>query len=169
MKKTIEIINELKRKKLIKDYAIGGGIGAIFYIEPILTYDLDVFIIPSERDRKKKLILLSSIFEHLKDKGYAWKGEHIVIEGVPVQFIPVDKLEEEAVRKAKEIEYEGVKTKIMRPEYLITLLLRAGRRKDIEKIERLLDETKIDMKKLQNILHEHSLFEKFKFLRKAKP
>ena len=168
MKKTIEIINELKRKKLIKDYAIGGGIGAIFYIEPILTYDLDVFIIPSERARKKKLILLSSIFEYLKDKGYAWKGEHIVIEGVPVQFIPVDKLEEEAVGKAKEIEYEGVKTKIMRPEYLITLLLRVGRRKDIEKIERLLDETKIDMKKLQNILHKHSLFEKFKFLRKAK-
>ncbi len=48
MKKTIEIINELKSKKLIDDYAIGGGIGALFYIEPFLTYDLDIFIIIRE-------------------------------------------------------------------------------------------------------------------------
>ncbi len=49
MKETIKIINELKKKGLIENYAIGGGIAAIFYIEPILTYDLDVFIIPSEK------------------------------------------------------------------------------------------------------------------------
>ena len=31
MDKTIKIINELKRKGLIKDYAIGGGIATIYY------------------------------------------------------------------------------------------------------------------------------------------
>jgi hypothetical protein len=84
MKKTIKVINELKRKKLIKDYAIGGGIAAIFYIEPILTYDLDVFITPTEEGRRKNLISLSSLFTYLEDKGYHWKGEHIIIQGMPV-------------------------------------------------------------------------------------
>lgn len=162
MKRIIEIINELKKEKLIKDYVIGGGIATIFYTEPILTYDLDVFIIPAEKKEKKNLIVLSPVFDYLENKGYKWKGEHIIIEGVPVQFIPADKLEEEAVRNAKEIEYEGIKTKVMKPEYLLSLLLRAGRRKDIEKIERLLEQTKIDMKKLKDILHKYGLGEKFK-------
>lgn len=164
MRETIKVINELKKKRLISDYAIGGGIAAIFYIEPFLTYDLDVFIIPSEKEKRENLILLTPIFDYLKNKGYHWKGEHIMIRGIPVQFIPADKLEEEAVRNAKEIEYEGVKTKIIKPEYLISLLLRAGRKKDIEKIERFLEQTKIDIKSLKSILHKYGLSDKFKNL-----
>jgi hypothetical protein len=34
MRKTLEIINELKQKGFITDYAIGGGIATLFYIEP---------------------------------------------------------------------------------------------------------------------------------------
>lgn len=164
MEKTIKVINKLQKEGLIKEYAIGGGIATIFYVEPFLTYDLDVFIIPSEKGEEKNLILLSPISDYLEDKGYSWKGKHIIIEGVPVQFIPVDKLEEEAVRNAKEIKYEGVETKVMTPEYLIPILLRAGRKKDIEKIEKLLDQTKIDMKKLKGILHKYDLDKKFKLL-----
>ena len=45
MKKTLKIINELQQQGLIKNFAIGGGIATIFYVESILTYDLDVFFI----------------------------------------------------------------------------------------------------------------------------
>ena len=31
----------------MKAYAIGGGIAATYYIEPVLTYDLDIFFIPA--------------------------------------------------------------------------------------------------------------------------
>ncbi len=168
MKKTINILNQLQRKGLIKDYAIGGGIATIFYVETFLTYDLDVFIITPGKGEEKNLILLSPIFNYLEDKGYPWKGEHIIIvriwilwKGIPVQFIPADELEEEAVINAKEIEYEGVKTNVMTPEYLIALLLRASRKKDIEKIEKLLEQTKIDLKKLKAILHKYGLSKKF--------
>lgn len=164
MKETIRVINELKKRKLVKDYAIGGGIATIFYVEPILTYDLDVFIIPSEKRKEKNLILLSPISDYLKSKGYYWKGEHIIIEGIPVQFIPADKLEEEAVKHAKETEYEDVKTKVISPEYLTSILLRAGRKKDIEKVEKLLEQAKVDTKKLKDILHRYGLSEKFKLL-----
>jgi len=44
MKETLKVINELREKNLIDDYAIGGGIGALSYIEPFLTYDLAVAI-----------------------------------------------------------------------------------------------------------------------------
>lgn len=165
MRQTLKVINELKDKGLINDYAIGGGIAALFYIEPFLTYDLDVFIISVERADEKNLILLSPIFDYLKSKGYFWKGEHIIMEGVPVQFIPADELEKEAVENAKVMEYEGIKAKVITPEYLIVILLRAGRKKDIEKIEKLLEQTDIDRTKLEEILNKFGLKERFKFLK----
>jgi hypothetical protein len=36
------------RSGFIKAYAIGGGIAATYYIEPVLTYDLDIFFIPAK-------------------------------------------------------------------------------------------------------------------------
>jgi hypothetical protein len=164
MKKTLKIINELKKKGWIEDYALGGGIAAIFYVEPFLTYDLDVFIILSKKEKKRNLILLSPIFNYLEDQGFCWIGEHIIIEGMPVQFIPADKLEEEAIRKAKQISYEKINTKVMTPEYLISILLRAGRKKDLEKIEKLLQQAEVDMKKLKNILSKYGLSDKIKLL-----
>ncbi|MGQ9616664.1 MAG: hypothetical protein ACUVWJ_09750 [Spirochaetota bacterium] len=163
MKETLKVINELKEKNYIADYAIGGGIAALFYIEPFLTYDLDVFVVLSKKRNKKDLILLSPVFNYLGEKGYSWKGEHIVIEGIPVQFIPADELEEDAVKSSREVDYEGIKTKVVTPEYLIAILLRAGRKKDIEKIEKLLNQAEIDKKKLNYILHKYNLSEKFKF------
>jgi len=164
MKKTIEVLNQLQRKGLIKDYAIGGGIATIFYVEPFFTYDLDVFIIPSGTVKEQNLILLSPIYSYLEAKGYKWKGEHIIIEGVPVQFIPADELEKEAVTRAKGVEYEGVKTRVMAPEYLVAVLLRAGRKKNLEKIEKLLEQTKIDRRKLGAILRKYGLSKKFGLL-----
>lgn len=155
------VINELKEKGLIKDYAIGGGIATLFYTEPFLTYDLDIFIL-TETTSTQAIIDLSPIFEYLKKKGYYWKGEHILIEGVPVQFIYADELEKEAVEKARIAEYEGVKTKVIAPEYLIAILLRAGRKKDIEKVEKLLQEAEIDKEELRKILDKFGLRERFK-------
>lgn len=163
MKQTLKVINELKEKGLIADYAIGGGIASLFYIEPFLTYDLDVFIIPIQGVIQKNLILLSNVFDYLKSKGYSWKGEHIIIEGIPVQFIPADDLEKEAVAYSKEIEYEREKTKVVTAEYLIGILLRAGRKKDIEKVVKLLEQTNISKPKLEEILGKFGLKERFKF------
>lgn len=162
MKETLKVINEIKDKGLIKDYAIGGAIATIFYTEPFFTYDLDIFIITTEETIKSKLIDLSPIFNYLKYKSYSWEGEYIIIEGMPVQFIPADELEKESIENAKEIEFEGIKTKIITPEYLIALFSRAGRRKDKEKIEKILEQfEKINMKKLRNILTKYNLTERF--------
>jgi len=167
MRETLKIINELKVTGLIDEYAIGGGIAALFYIEPFLTYDLDVFIIPIEKRLEEGVILLTDVFDYLKTKGYPWKGEHIIIEGIPVQFIPVDEFEKEAVENARMTEYEGIPTKVIQPEYLIAILLRAGRKKDIEKVERLIEQTDLDREKLDSLLSRFNLKEKFTALKEG--
>lgn len=162
MRETLEVLNSLKDRALIDDYAVGGGIATIFYTEPVFTYDLDVFVIVKS-GLVGKIISLTPIYDYLTSKGYPWKGEHIIIESLPVQFIPVESgIEREAVDNAKEITYSGVKTKILSAEYLIAIALKAGRRKDFDKIGRLVEQAKIDKKILESILKKHHLLGKFK-------
>jgi len=162
MKKTLEVLTKLKEKGLINDYAIGGGIATIFYTEPVFTYDLDVFVTTKSKPQEK-IISLAPIYDYLKSKNCSWKGEHIIIEGMPVQFIPAGSdLEQDAVENAKDITYGGIKTKVLPAEYLIAIALEVGRRKDFEKIGRLIDQAKIDKNTLEAILKKHRLWEKFK-------
>ena len=80
-----------------------------------------------------------------------------MIEGVPVQFIVADELEEEGIKNAKGITYEGIPTKVFSPEYLIAIFLRAGREKDIQKVKMLLQQTKINKRRLKNILRKFNI------------
>lgn len=111
------------------------------------------------------MIVLTPIYEYFRNKGYLWEKHWIVIEGVPVDIFPADSLEEEAIENALETEYEGVPTKIITPEYLIALFLRAGREKDERKIELLLEQTEINLEKLNNILIKYDLMRKFEDFR----
>ena len=167
MKKTLEIINELKKEGLIKEYAIGGAIGVMKWVEPFFTRDLDIFVIPIQEISKKEVISFLPMYDYLKGKGYnEWVGQWIIIEGVSVEFLPAEGLAKESVENAVEVKFEDVKTKVMTPEYLIALLLRAGRDKDIRKIEMLLSQTDIDMNRLMEILTKYNLTEKFENFRK---
>jgi predicted nucleotidyltransferase len=66
-------------------------------------------------------------------------------------------LTEEAVRNAKQIEYEGVPAKVFRPEYIIAIAASVGRHKDLARIEQLLEQAKIDKALLDDILRRHKL------------
>ena len=153
----------MEKRGLIERYVIGGGIAVLFYAEPILTYDLDVFcLLPAEREG---LITLSPIYEFLRKKGYRIEGEHIVIEGVPVQFIPAyNELVKEAIEEAMEIKYKRVKTRIVRVEHLLVIMLQTYRPKDRERMLILLNEAqaKIDMSYLENILKRYGLQKKWR-------
>jgi hypothetical protein len=164
VEKTIKVINELKNQGLIEDYAIGGGIGSIFYIEPVLTFDLDVLILIKSEG---KIITISPIYDYLKRKGYRAEKEHIIIEGIPVQFIPAyNELVKEAVEKASEVRYKGVKTRVLTPEHLVAIMLQTYRPKDRERIIKFLEEAKVNLRILSKILQKHKLKEKYEqFLR----
>ena len=38
--------NDLVSAKLIEDWALGGALAAVYYVEPFSTYDADIFFIP---------------------------------------------------------------------------------------------------------------------------
>jgi hypothetical protein len=160
MDKALKVINEMQASGVIKNYAIGGGIAAIFYIEPILTYDLDVFFTPSQKD--EGLLGLSSIYDYLKKRGYLPEKEHIVIENIPVQFLPVfDELIEEAVDEAVTAEYKDTVTRIIKPEYLMAIMLQTFRPKDRERILKFLEDAEFDKEVLEKVLNKFNLTEKF--------
>ena len=160
MEKALKVINDLLEQGIIKKYAIGGGIAAIFYIEPILTYDVDIFVVPAEEN--DGLLVLSSLYEYLKKKGYYPDKEHIIIEGFPVQFLPVfNELIDEAVNEAAEKKYKGINTKVMKVEYLIAIMLQTYRPKDKERVLKALNEAEIDWKLLGKILEKFNLKKTF--------
>lgn len=165
MEKTLKIINELKQQGLIKNFAIGGGIATIFYVESILTYDLDVFYGPSGNE--EGITTLTPIYDWLKDKGYKLHREHIIIEGIPVQFIPIyNELIKNAVEEAVEVKYEETGTRIFKPEYLIAIMVQTFRSKDKERIIKLIDEAEIKRDYLIKILQKYGLKKKFeRFMR----
>jgi hypothetical protein len=66
-------------------------------------------------------------------------------------------LTEEAVREAKQIEFEGVPAKVLRPEYIIAIAASVGRHKDLARIEQLMAEAKIDKALLDDILRRYKL------------
>ena len=161
MKKTLKVLNDLKKKGIIKDYAIAGGIATIFYVEPILTYDLDIFF--TYKIEPKGLVSLDPIYKFLRKKGYKEKEEHVLIAGIPVQFIPVyDALSQKAVEEAKGTTYSGIKTKVIGAEHLIAIMLQVSRPKDKERISMLLDQAKVDKRRLNLILKRHKLTQKYK-------
>ncbi len=160
MREALRILNELKEEKLIRDYAIGGAVAALRWTEPFFTQDLDIFVIVEVV--QEGLIVLSPIYEYFRKRGYTWKGHWIIVEGIPIDIFPADPLETEAIEQAVEVEYAGIQAKVMTPEYLIALFLRAGREKDRIKIGMLLEQSGVDRERLKEILERYGLFERFK-------
>ena len=158
MEKTLKVIRELKQDKVIQDFSIGGGIAVLYYIEPLLTFDLDIFFIPIE----EKIDVRSSIYRYLRKKGYKTKKEHVVIEGIPVQFIPAfNELVKEAVLNTVEVPYGRIKTKILGLEYLIAIMFQTYKPKDRERLVKIFEEAKIDTKLLRKILKKYDLYDKY--------
>ena len=146
--------NELVSAGLIKDYALGGALAAIYYTEPFTTYDADIIFIPTDETLTAGI---PAIYSHLQSKGWRVESEHMLIKDFPVQFLAARGLTEEAVRKAAPIEYEGVPTKVFGPEYIIAIAASVGRHKDLARIEQLMSQTTIDEALLDDILRRYNL------------
>jgi len=161
MERTLQVLNELERDGILSRYAIGGAMGAMFYIEPLLTFDLDIIVLLPET--KGGLLTLAPLYEALRAKGYAEEGECVVIEGVPVQFLPAyNALLEEALQNARTMSYESTSTKVLGAEHLVAICLQTGRAKDRERVRILQEEADLDSLYLGEILRRHQLEGKWK-------
>jgi hypothetical protein len=151
------IINELKKKGLIGDYAIAGGVAYIYYDEPITTEDIDVFcMLGSEVDA------LSAIYSYAGELGFKPEKEGIRIGSWRVQFLPSPTdLEQDAIRTANKVKAGGITTRIVKPEYLAALMLKAGRTKDIIRVDSLIERGGLDKDKLYRIIERYGLDDKW--------
>ena len=165
MDKALKVVEEMARLGIIRAYAIGGGVAATYYIEPVLTYDLDVFFIPV----KEGLDELAPIYEFARGRGYSEQAEALIVEGFPVQFIPAyNDLVREAVEDSTTLTYRGVKAKVVKAEFLAAIALQTGRAKDRERVIRLLDSGSVDRAALAGILEKHGLAEKLMMIEGGK-
>jgi len=154
VKRTLEVLNELEREGVFTRYAIGGAMAATFYTEPVLTFDLDVFVLL--QSSATGLVSLAPIYDALRTRGYKEEQECILIEGVPVQFLPAyNALIEEALAQAREIDYEGVPARVVRAEHLIAICLQTGRAKDRARVAMLREQAHLDHELLSEIPNRH--------------
>jgi hypothetical protein len=124
------------------------------YVEPLATYDADIFFIPVTKDLSAGV---RNIYEALRARGCEVEGDHLLLKNFPVQFLAARGLTEEAVQKANKIEYQGVRAKVFRPEYMIAIAASVRRLKDLARIKLLMEQADIDRDLLDTILKRHKL------------
>ena len=158
MERTFAVINQMVVDGVIENYAVAGAIGAMFYVEPFSTKDLDVFILTPE----DQTILEIPGLKYLKSRGYTeWRNEGIVIEGWPVQFMPAaNPLEREAYENAQQRDVNGVTVRVVLPEHLVAIMLQVGRLKDLARVDMFLSQRAVDGEALNDILRRHGLLDR---------
>lgn len=146
--------NELVAGGLIEDWALGGALAAIYYVEPFTTYDADIFFVPKDKGLSAGI---PAIYAHLQSQGWQVEREHLLVRGFPVQFLAASGLTEEAVREAERIDYEDVPAKVFRAEHIVAIAASVGRAKDKARIEQLLQQADLDKTYLADLLQRHKL------------
>jgi hypothetical protein len=162
MKETFEVIEQMKRDGVIEEYAIACAVGAIFYIEPFNSEDVDILVNLNPSDGL--LVSLEPIFSYLHEKGYdKLTNEGMEIAGWPVQFLPVsDSLTSEALAEAQYLPYDDeLDVRVVRAEYLAAEATKLGRPKDIQRIVSLLELDEFDHDHFREIIEKHSLAERW--------
>ena len=158
MKEALIVLAELVTEGVIEDYAIGGAMGATFYLEPVVTMDLDVFVLFKDNT---SLLPLQPIYAELRKRGYMpdeRMPECIDIGGTPVQFLPVyNPLLEEALSHAVSFDYDGVPARVLPAEYLAAISVQTGRAKDKLRVLSFLASERFDEKRFAEICAKHGL------------
>ena len=159
MKKVVEILNEMCKLGIINTYAIFGAVAQMRYTEAVVTLDMDILVGIPETD---SLAILSPIYKFCKEKGYHPEGEAIEIGDWPVQFLPTfDALSKEAMLKAEEADFDGIKIRVVSAEYLAAIALKVGRAKDNARILSLLEADAVKIDKIEKIVFDHDLSKKW--------
>lgn len=155
MEATLRVLNNLERQGVIGRYGIGGAVGAIFYMEPFATFDLDVFVVfPGSG----LLVTLEPLYAAQRQMGYEAKDECVVIEGVPVQFLPAyNPLVEEALHEARDVMLGETPTRVLRAEHLAAIMLQTGRAKDRQRFQGFMEVANLDPTLFEAILRRHQL------------
>jgi len=165
IEEVIRTVNQMKADGVITNYAIGGAVGATFYLEPVATLDVDVFI-DVHTAAGSTLLSLEPIYSYVREHGGKLEGEYIIIGGWPVQFLPpTGALVEEALARAVAVDIEGMQAQVFTAEYLAAIALQTGRSKDKVRLCQFLEDKALDLTKFEALIEQHQLTEKWRRFR----
>lgn len=157
MKKIFQLLNQMVHDGELTNYAVGGAIAAVFYVEPFVTNDVDVFVVMETE--QTGLVTTIPGWDYLKERGYTEiRGESIVVEDWPLQFLPVrTPLEEEAYLNADMLDFEGEPVRVVLAEHLVAMMLQNGRLKDLVRVKMFLSLESVNQEILLDIIKRHGL------------
>lgn len=158
IQEVIATINQMQNDGVIERYAVGGAVGATFYLEPVATLDVDIFVVLGAKGGL--LVSLQPIYDYLKQRGGVVEREYIRVAGWPVQFLPPPgALEEEALQQAVPIDVEGTTAWVFTAEHLAAIALQTGRAKDKARLLQFVEEGALDVTRFEGILARHHLLD----------
>ncbi|MGB7622712.1 MAG: hypothetical protein WBN92_10225 [Terriglobia bacterium] len=161
IKEVIVRINQMQAEGVIERYAIGGAVGATFYLEPVATLDVDVFV-AFQTETENLIISPQRIFDYLTARGCTLEGEYVVIAGWPVQFLPATgPLVEEALADAVTVDVEGTPAWVFTAEHLAAIALQVGRAKDKARLLQFIEAGALDIHRFQAIIKRHALVDRW--------
>lgn len=153
----LRVVNDLATDGVIETYAVGGAMAMLFWAEPTVTFDLDIFVhFPTSTEGP--IVSLEPIYRVLRARGCEVVAEHVVIHGTPVQFlVSPNALADEAITTAAPQDLDGVGFRVMRPEYLAALWLQAGGAKRRERVSLLRQAGVLDEARLAELLRRYGI------------
>ena len=157
IKDVLSMINQMERDGVIDRYAIGGAVAATFYLEPIATLDVDIFV-AFRPEPGRLLVSPKPLMDYLTARGCHAQGEYMIIADWPVQFLPPPTpLVEEALAEAIPFDVEGIPTRVFSAEHLACIALELGRPKDKARLLQFIEAGVLDPVRLDTILVRHHL------------
>lgn len=157
----IVAVNQMQADGIIDRYAIGGAVGATFYLAPISTADVDIFI-ELHADGDSLLVSLDPILDYLKAQGFSMLREHVEIGSWPVQFLPpTGPLIEDAIANAVTVTFDGLTATVFTAEHLAAIALQTGRAKDKARLVQFWEEGVLDMGRFLALLQKFELSAKW--------
>jgi len=161
IREVIDRLNHMQKSGIIRHYAIGGAVGASFYIEPLETEDVDVFMpFPGAF-----LISPQPMIDYFRQHGATLPASNeasagqVLYHGWLVQFLPPSgTLAEEGIAQAVSFEVDqNLRARVMTLEHLAALALQTGRAKDKARLLQFLESGKLDMSRFTSIVGAHGL------------
>ncbi len=157
MKEVITVINQMQADGVVECYAVGGAVGATFYLEPVATLDVDIFV-TFESAPGSPIASPRRIYDYLTARGGTIEREYIVIAGWPVQFLPpTGPLVAEALKESAIKDVDGTPARVLTAEHLAAIALQTGRAKDKARLLQFVEAGVLDAARFQAILARHGL------------
>jgi hypothetical protein len=159
--KIIALVNQMEADGVIERYAVGGAVAATFYLEPVATVDVDIFVM-FRQEPGQLLLSPNPILDYLTARGGILEGEYVILAGWPVQFLPpTSPLVEEAMTNAATVDVEGTPARVLTAEYLAAIALQTGRGKDNARLLQFIEAGVVRPAVFQSIVGQHALVDQW--------